>query len=158
MWDVRLVLALAILGQCEAIGRRHVPLHSHLLQANGGVGAGAVDGPSLMNRTRMKLEDLPESAQYKNGRTVTADWYNEYPDARPLGVEGEEDLGAAAPTPQPEVPAPPLAPAASPGWLAWLRRQDMKTWAPLGVVSFSLCCSALFLSILGIIAFAMRAK
>eukprot|EP00418_Pyrodinium_bahamense_P074193 CAMPEP_0179088718 /NCGR_PEP_ID=MMETSP0796-20121207/40383_1 /TAXON_ID=73915 /ORGANISM="Pyrodinium bahamense, Strain pbaha01" /LENGTH=189 /DNA_ID=CAMNT_0020786255 /DNA_START=62 /DNA_END=629 /DNA_ORIENTATION=+ len=46
----------------------------------------APNGPLFMNRTKMDQGTLPEASRHVNGKTETADWFNEYPTAPPLSL------------------------------------------------------------------------
>merc|ERR1719265_2128945 len=47
------------------------------------------DGPLLMNITRMDEKTLAEDSRHINGKTVTSDWHNEYPQPNVPNVTSE---------------------------------------------------------------------
>lgn len=94
--------------------------------------AAHIDGPMLMNQTRMSVKGLPEGSRHINGKTMSADWFQEYT------VDQDELLA----NPAPAAPAAPAATSsASPSY-------SVPAWKSITLVTCSFVLSAIIIFLL----------
>jgi len=92
------------------------------------------NGPLLMNRTLMNVNDLPTGSRHINQETVSADWGQEYPWKGDVPDLFMDNVGSKPMKSQRKISTSP------------------QEWQPWLVVTFALCASAMILATLGCLA------